>query len=349
MSEKAIFADDGAFFARTIDLPEGLSDADARDFVFAWIENSSPLPMDKMRFGFVRSGPRALVFAGLEERVFGGFDRAALAAADSFLPAFAVLAAGGAPDGVYIVKSEKSFSRVKIEGGAAAEVSALSRESGSEASAAALGNFDGARFLEILSGNPRGRFEFNEYKTIEFSGEASPLSVQLSASARSLADVRDAAALQKMARVRRMAGARAYAFRLVPAVFALLFISQLFIWKKSSARNELAAEYEAVAPKAKLVEGESEKLADLRMFSEKHLHAIGALALVNVARPEDIRFQRSVQTSPFDVQIQGVAPTVGKVHAFVNALSALDGVKSAEQKTEISRGEARFTVNLKLK
>ena len=347
MSEKAIFADDGAFFARAIDLPEGLSDADARDFAFAWLENSSPLPMDKMRFGFVRRGPRALVFAGLEERVFGGFDRAAVAAADSFMPAFAVLAAGGAPDGVYIVKSEKSFSRVKMEGGAAAEVSALSRESGE--SAASLGNLDGARFLEILSGGARGRFEFGEYKTMEFSGEASPFSVQLSASARSLADVRDAAALQKMARVRRMAGARAYAFRLVPAAFALLFVSQLFIWKKSSVRDELAAEYDMVAPKAKLVEAESEKLADLRMFSEKHLHAIGALALANVARPEDIRFQRSVQTSPFDVQIQGVAPTVGKVHAFVNALSALDGVKSAEQKTEISRGEARFTVNLKLK
>lgn len=76
MADKIIFADDGAFFAKTLDAPESLSDADLRGFVETWVETNSPMPAERMRTGFLRVGGRVHVFSGLDERVFAGLDGA---------------------------------------------------------------------------------------------------------------------------------------------------------------------------------------------------------------------------------------------------------------------------------
>ena len=91
MADKIILADDSAFFVKTIDAPASLSDADMREFVKTWVENSSPMPIEKMRIGFIRNGGRVTIFAGLEERVFSGFVHAAVSSADYFAPSASLL------------------------------------------------------------------------------------------------------------------------------------------------------------------------------------------------------------------------------------------------------------------
>ena len=137
--------------------------------------------------------------------------------------------------------------------------------------------------------------------------------------------------------------------KLVPLAFALLAAVQVFLWFKQSRAFALREEVAVLSPKAKDVESQSERLAELRLFSEKRFNAIDTLALVNFSRADEIRFSRVVQTSPFDVEVAGAAPTIGEVHSFLKALKRVPEIKSVDLKTETSRGEARFNFNIRLK
>ena len=357
MADKFILAEDSAFFVKTIDVPSGLSDSDARDFLSVWIENSSPMPVEKLRFGFVRNAEKATLFAGLDERVYAGFEGNNIATADHFLPALALLLLCGFEDGAYFFKSGKSISRVVISGGLIDEYASMqmSENLSEDIKSLRASSVGGERFIAISNITLASRvkvefFEFDEDSFVKGNTEsAKVIDKFLQKKQLVSADVRNLEIMRKMAKKRRSAELRALMYKAVPLVFILLFISQIFLWIKGAKKNTLEAEYTAIAPHAKQIESESERLAELKMFSEKQLHSISALALVNEARPVEIRFLRSQQTSPFDLQIQGTAPTIGQVHEFVNALQNLDSVKSVEQKTETSRGSARFNLDIKLK
>ena len=357
MADKFILAEDIAFFVKTIDVPSGLSDADARDFLSVWIENSSPMPVEKLRFGFVRNVGKATLFAGVDERVYADFENDVVASADYFLPASALLLLGGFEDGVYIFKSGKSISRIVINGGLIEEYSSIpvSENLAEDVKSLRDSSVGGERFIVVSNISLKSgiKVEFLEIDEGSFvKGEESSAKIiekSLQKKQAVSADVRNLEIMRKMAKKRRSAEMRVLAYKAVPVVFALLLVSQICLWVKGAKKNSLEAEYNLIAPQAKKIEAESERLAELKMFSEKQLHSISALALINEVRPDEIRFLRSQQTSPFDLQIQGTAQTVGQVHEFVNALKNSDSVKSVEQKTEISRGAARFTLDIKLK
>lgn len=357
MADKFILAEDNAFFVKTIDVPVGLPDADVRDFLAVWVENSSPMQIEKLRFGFVRNAGKVTLFVGLDERVYAGFDNNTVTTADYFLPSASLLLLSGFEDGAYIFKSGKSISRIVIKDGLFEEYSStvLSENLAEDVKSLRDSSVGGERFIavaDVSSGN-RLKAEFNEFDEASFiKGEKTPIEViekPLIKKQLVLADVRNLEIMRKMAKKRRAEEMRRLFYKSVPFVFVLLFISQIFVWLKNSKKTALEAEYNQIAPHAKQVETESEKLAELKMFSEKQLHSISALALVNEVRPDDIRFLRSEQISPFDLRIQGTAPTVGEVHEFVSALKNLPTVKSVEQKTEIARGSARFNLEIKLK
>ena len=357
MAEKFILAQDNAFFVKTIDIPSGLSDADVRDFLAVWVENSSPMQIEKLRFGFVKKTDKATLFAGLDERVYAGFDNNSIATADCFIPSASLLLVCGFEDGAYIFKSGNSISRIVINGGVVDEFSSrkVSENIAEDLKSLRISSVGGERFISVanvISGK-NIKVEFFEFDEASFvkGDETSVAVIDKTLTKKQLlsADIRNLDIMRKMAKKRRAEEMRSLFYKAVPLVFVLLFISQIFIWVKDSKKNSLEAEYNEIAPHAKRIETESEKLAELKMFSEKQLHSISALALINEVRPSEIKFIRSEQTSPFDLQITGTAPTVGQVYEFVNALKNLSSVKSVEQKTEIARGSARFTLDIKLK
>ncbi len=357
MAGKIILAEDCAFFVKSIDVPSALSDADARDFISAWIENSSPLPVEKIRFGFVRNGNIATIFAGAEERLYAGFESVELGATDFFVSPASLLLLGDFDDGAYFVKSGKSVARVEISGGCAKCFSACEISSDLSADIRSLRGIssDGERFLSLNSVTSNGKIkaefsEFSEYEFVSSKDDSdSIVSCQILKKRLSLADVRDVEILKRMARERRKSEARALFVKSIPLVFLLLIVSQIFLWVKGSRRDSLADEYAKIAPIARSVEGESEKLAELKMFSEKRLHSISELAALSVARPDGVKFVRFEQTSPFDIRLRGSAKSAGSVYAFVGALKNLDSIKSVESQIEIARGEAKYTIILKLK
>lgn len=357
MAGKFILAEDSAFFVKTIDVPSGLSDSDVRDFISVWIENSSPMPVEKLRFGFVRKAEKATLFAGLDERVYADIEGDDVATADHFLPASALLLLCGFEDGAYFFKSGKSISRIVISGGLIAEYASaqMSENLLEDIKSLRVSSVGGERFIAVsnITLASRIKIEFSEFDEDSFvrgnAESAKVIDKFLQKKQLASADVRNLEIMRKMAKKRRSAELRTLMYKAVPVVFILLFISQIFLWIKGANKNSLEAEYTAIAPHAKQIEAESERLAELKMFSEKQLHSISALALINDVRPVEIRFLRSQQTSPFDLQIQGTAPTIGQVHEFVSALQNLESVKSVEQKTEIARGSARFNLDIKLK
>ncbi len=358
MAGKIILAEDCAFFVKSIDVPSALSDADARDFISAWIENSSPLPVEKIRFGFVRNENVATIFAGSEERLYAGFESVELGAADFFVSPTSLLLLGDFEDGVYFVKSGKSVASVDISNGAVKCFSAceISSDLSTDIRSLRCGNEENReRFLSLnnVVSNGKIKVDFSEFSEDEFVsgvGEyGATVSCQILKKRLSLADVRDVEILKRMARERRKSEARALLLKSIPFAFLILLFSQIFLWVKGSRRDSLAGEYAEIAPIAKKVESESEKLAELKMFSEKRLHSISELAALSAARPDGVKFARFEQTSPFDIRLRGSAKSAGSVYAFVGALKNLDSIKSVEPQIEIARGEAKYTITLKLK
>ncbi len=358
MAEKIILAEDSAFFVKTIDVPSVLSDSDARDFLSAWIENSSPLPVEKIRFGFVRNGNTTTVFAGAEERLYANFDSIELGAADFFISPISLLLLGEFSDGVYFLKSGNSISRVELSEGGVKSFSSCQISDDIIVDIRLLRADNVAeqeRFLRLKDVVSNGKITANflECKESEFvsgdENESSIFSVQIQKKRLSLADVRDVEILKRMSRERRKSELRAIFIKSIPVVFLLLFVSQIFLWFKGVRVDTLENDYAEIAPKAKAVESNSEKLAELKMFSEKRLHSISELAMLSVARPDGIKFVRFEQTSPFDIKLRGSAKSAGSVYSFVRALKNLDSVKSVEPDIEIARGEAKYTIILKLK
>ena len=359
MPDKIILADDSAFFVKTIDVPAPLSDTDAREFVRAWVENSSPMPVEKMRVGFARFGGAATIFAGIENRVFGGLDTAAVASADYLVAPSSLLLFCGARDEKIILRSERAISLLEFENGIIRNfwTQSLSEDVAADLKSlrAAASSGGGERLCSILKVSLNGRAyvkiaDFDEESFVASTpSEGAVSEYQIAKKTLALLDVRDGNILKTLARKRRKSEMKALAFMSVPCAFALLLAGQVLLWVKESKLSALEAEVAELAPKAKAVEEQSERLAELRMFSQKRLRAIDSLAVINVPRTDQIRFLRVVQTSPSDLEIQGGAPTIGEVNSFLKSLRRMPEVRSAEMKTETTRGEARFTLNVKLK
>ncbi len=352
-------ADDSAFFVKTIDAPASLSDADMREFVKTWVENSSPMPIEKMRIGFIRNGGRVTIFAGLEERVFSGFVHAAVSSADYFAPSASLLPLCGLSQGRAIFKSSRSLSFIEFKDGSIESFSAVTLGENIAEDLKKLramaGSSGGEKICALakISLNGRAVVEIAELdESSLLSGDYSSAKIsahQIQKKSLASLDVRDGEIMKKTSRKRRAQEMKMLFVKLVPLAFALLAAVQVFLWFKQSRAFALREEVAVLSPKAKDVESQSERLAELRLFSEKRFNAIDTLALVNFSRADEIRFSRVVQTSPFDVEVAGAAPTIGEVHSFLKALKRVPEIKSVDLKTETSRGEARFNFNIRLK
>lgn len=348
MADKIIFADDGAFFAKTLDAPESLSDADLRGFVETWVETNSPMPAERMRTGFLRVGGRVHVFSGLDERVFAGLDGAE-AESPVVAPA-SLLPLCGVSDGFALVRSPRCVSIAEFSDGAI--VSLCSRKNSGDAPAdiAALraesGSAGGGRMFAVSDGLVS---EFDGEGSL-LSGAAVPKAVfRIPEKALATLDVRDAEIVRAFAKKRRAERLKSACLRLVPLAFALLLLGQIVLWFGERGVSRMAAEFAEIEPQAKEIESRAERLAELRRFSRKKLRAVESLALLNADRPEKVRFLRYTQTSPNSVEIRGYAATIGETNAYLDALKKNPAVASAELKSETSRGEAKFVLGVVLK
>lgn len=348
MADKIIFADDGAFFAKTLDAPESLSDADLRGFVETWVETNSPMPSERMRTGFLRVGGRVHIFSGLDERVFDGLGGAEaespVVAPASLLPLCGV--AGGfafmrSPRGVSLAEFSDGaivslWSR-KNSGDVLADIAALRAESGLSV---------GGRMFAVSDGLVS---EFDSGEAF-ISGAAVPKAVfRIPEKALATLDVRDAETVRAFAKKRRAERLKSACLWLVPIAFALLLLGQIMLWLGEYGVSRMASDFAEIEPQAKEIESRAERLAELRRFSRKKLHAVESLALLNADRPENVRFLRYTQTSPNSVEIRGYAATIGDTNAYLAALKKNPAVASAELKSETSRGEAKFVLEVVLK
>ena len=355
---------DSAFFVKTIDAPAGLSLKDYPDFVDTAAETFSPIPVEKLRRGYVVKGGCVAIFAGLDERIFSEKPESEYVASQMAIPSAALAFYADIPDGDAFFCTGKSLALISIEGGKWQKFNAVRRSEDLLSDAKALAKMCGV--LGDPCGIPLCRLEGD----IHFDRKRAAFGLEFFDSAQSAAksgavgrqrvfyaptkslmcaDMRDKSLLKTSGKSKLKNRILMFALKAVPAVFALLLILQFAIYFKKKSLKNLESELSKIEPQAKLVEKQSEYAAELAVFNSDKLHAINALALINSVRPDEISFSRTIQESPKNVEIQGTSTSVGKVNEFVESLKSDPKIASAGAKSEVNRGAAKFTIHVQLK
>lgn len=359
MAGKIILADDGAFFVKTLGVPEGLSDADVCGFVQTWVANSSPMPLERMRIGYLRRGGNVAVFSALDDRAFAGIGDGELVAARAVVAPAAVLLFAGLAGGVAMLRSPRSVSCIRFEDGKIAGFFAQSISADCDISRVvaelkrAAGSEGGERFFVLSKISDDGFAEISEVDAASFlSGELSggkSVRIPVPKTALRTLDIRRSDIVRNANRKRRVAEVKSAAAKMLPLLFLALFAFQIFVWTKSAKVSALALEVAELAPVAKSAETLGARIAELQTLSGGRISAVESLALANFVRPDSVRFSKFSQDSSRAFTVVGQAPSIGDAHGYLKLLKERPEIAAAEMETESSRGVAKFTIKAVLK
>lgn len=359
MADRIILTDDGAFFVKTLDVPEGLSDADVCGFVQTWVANASPMPSERMRVGYLRRGGSVAVFAALDARVFAGIDDGVLASARAVIAPTSVLLFAGIVDGVAVLRSPRSVACVRFESGKIADFFAQTLSADFDVSQVVAelkhsADSDGGERFFVLSKISDDSFaEISEVDAAAFSsGDMTGgkfVRIPVPKTALRTLDIRRADIVRNAVRKRRVAEAKSAAAKMLPLLFLVLLAFQIFVWAKAAKVSALALEVAELAPAAKSAETLGARIAELQTLSGGRISAVDSLALANFVRPDSVRFSRFSQESSRVFTVAGQAPSIGDAHAYLKLLRERPEISDAEIKTESARGVAKFTIKAVLK
>jgi len=361
MSKEVITVSDSVFFVKTIDAPVGLSPKDCPEFADTAAETISPLPMEKLRRGYILRRGSITIFAGLDERIFGTKSDGELVGALAVIPSSALLLFADFEDSNVFFSTKESIALIEIQGGKWKNFNALKSSDNLEEDAKKLANVAGlsqadiskAKFCRLVSCVQMSRkkisFTLEIGDNFQEHGNLPKKTYTIATSAIITGDLRDKSILKTSETSKRKEGICLFALKSIPAIFILLALLQVGVWLKQRSFDSLKNGVDKIEPSAKLVEMQSEHAAQLSVFNGKKLRGIETLALVNSVRPSSITFSRIVQTEPLSIELQGLAPSVGIVDSYVKSLLKLESISGATPKTEVSRGVAKFTISVRLK
>ncbi len=341
-----------SFFVKIIDAPGGMSPADAESFVSMSLEDSCPLPPDKICRGWIAQNGKIAIFAASKEKS-ENFSRSGDEIPDYVVPSASLALFAEFPEENVFVADDTSICSLKTEGGKLKDFQVV--KIGNEFGKAVeelreiselenppifkLKQFDGKRYASGIFAkvDSEGKFSGEE---VSFNFPLKKLSTL---------DLRDRRKLKKMNSEARKEKAERLLLSAVPAAVVLLLCWQaavLFFSLKTGSRDLEVSELEKAS---KEIEKRSEQIAELTKFGGDKLHPLAIVAFLNDLRPDGVVFSKVSVDDKKDVEIQGKSKSIRLLDSYVRALKGDSNVAGVSVESRSARSEAQFTIKLKIK
>lgn len=361
-----IFLPGHLFFAKSVDLPQGMDPKELAAFVEISLEEHAPFPVNQVYYGayHTEGSGRVLIFAAYRKRFTSG-EKELWEDADLVLPDFvSVLGMPPNEPALYLLVQENTVSGVCFDGTDAVPVEVLSRHLDPETSAGerkAVVDEVAARLTSVHGRAPvkyfrrqgevtrhKGQVYFavspatEEGEPDQTAGAKSP---SVPRSVVSALDVRDK---EFLAEKNKAATRDAWFWRSTVSLAALLLLLAIGELALYAAERILADRRALMEERAEQVATISEQLELAERMEElgaNRLLPFEMLALLNEYRPSSISFRQTLTDGWNSLQVEAVTGNTGDVNAYENALRESGSFESVQVSNQrLSGGETTFSL-----
>ena len=341
---------DSRLFAKTINIPLGISHGEVASLVENEVESSPLWAGEKSVCAYMRFADTALTYEGTLETAFADIDNNALLDSKLVIATSALLSAFEL-DGVCVVEFNESISVANFENGNITAFAACDihfDKAKSIANALSLAGLSGvhAKYYKLLSVFCKYRNVKIELQQFDAQGNAlQTLTSTRKVSFFASAELRNDAELKNA----RQSKTRKVVKKL--SVFAFCgFFAYLCFWQisnvlKSSEIKSMQEYYNSIAPTATKVEAKSAEISRLASLTNKKMRPIETIASINAVRPDSIIFARVSLEASGKISIEGTSDSIASVKEFVDAINN-SGEFSAEMNVDTISGNTRFNINV---
>ncbi len=363
-----IFVPGHLFFAKTVDLPQGMDRIELASFVEISIEEHAPFPVSQVYYGayLPEGAERALIYAAYRRRFTAG-EKELWEDADLVLPDFASLA-GLSPEeaSLCVLVQEGSVSGLYFDGKSSAPSEVYSRhldaegtvEQRREAVSKFVERFTSA-YGRIPVGYYRRRGEVSKHKgRVYFSvvetdetGEATDSgAVKQPSVERTVVSAMDVRDKEFLADRNRLAVRNAWLWRSTVslAVFlGLLLLGEAILYRSQGVLVRMRETLENRADDVAVIQEQLELAQRMEELGRNQLRPFEMLAIVNDLRPSSVTFTVAHTNGSNGLVIDAITGNPDDVNAYVTALRESGAIDRVEvPRNVVSGGESTFRLDL---
>lgn len=354
-----LFVEQDSFFFKIDDLPAGLGESDLRAYASTIAENSSPLQLDVLRWGFCAGNGRIMIFASSAQRLAKNKKLERLMKiAPRALPFAATLWGAEFPDGWSVVSRDGELGNVEYaainsKSGKWLDVFSVSKKSG-VSEETALENLrrlsgmdkDFKMYRFGLEKTGLGKFKF--FARAKDGNEVSVTRGGFKFFSR--ADVRDPVSLRAAYKTIFNARLALSLFVTAVAFAAILALWNLSFFLQNSANSKLETSLGAIKPEAQKISEMGSEALFLNSLTSAQMNNLLMIAKINKSRPDGISFLKSSASSNKNIEIRGRSSSVALIKDFEKSLKLRPDIKSAVvQSSGSTAGGTSWTLNVEFK